>query len=79
MDSIIRELHSSDFARLRFGIGRPPGKMQTANFVLESFLPSEQDTLEVTLNRSVDAIKTFLTEGIENAMNKYNGRKETQE
>jgi len=53
--------------------------MQTANFVLESFLPSEQDTLEVTLNRSVDAIKTFLTEGIENAMNKYNGRKETQE
>lgn len=77
MDSIIQNLHSQAFPRLRIGIGRPPGRMSTANYVLEGFLPSEQDVLEIMLNRAVDAIKAVLQEGIETAMTRFNGAKET--
>lgn len=76
MDSIIQNLRTQNFPRLRIGIGRPPGRMTTASYVLEGFLPSEQDTLEIMLNRAVDAIKAILQEGIETAMNRFNGAKE---
>lgn len=77
MDSIIQHLHSQDFPRLRVGVGRPPGKMTTASYVLEGFLPSEQDLLEIMIKKSVDAVKILLKQGVETAMNKYNGAKET--
>jgi peptidyl-tRNA hydrolase, PTH1 family len=77
MDSIIRETNTQSFPRLRFGVGRPPGKMSTANYVLEGFLPSESDLLEIMVKKSIEAVKTFLLDGIESAMNRYNGTKET--
>lgn len=76
LDSIIQHLHSQDFPRLRVGVGRPPGRMSTASYVLEGFLPSEQDLLEIMLQKSADAVKMILTNGVETAMNKYNGIKE---
>jgi PTH1 family peptidyl-tRNA hydrolase len=77
MDSIIENLHSQDFPRLRIGVGRPPGKMTTASYVLEGFLPSEFDLLEIMVKKSVEAVKAVLLEGVETAMNRYNGIKES--
>ncbi len=73
MDSIIRDLGMNTFPRMRIGISRPPGRMDTAHYVLEGFLPSEQDVLEITLTKAVQAVKTFLDQGIEKAMNDFNG------
>jgi PTH1 family peptidyl-tRNA hydrolase len=73
MDSIIRELGTTSFPRMRIGIGRPPGRMDTAHYVLEGFLPSELELLEVVLDRAVQAEMTFLEAGIEQAMSKFNG------
>jgi PTH1 family peptidyl-tRNA hydrolase len=73
MQSIIEQLGSEAFPRLRVGIGRPPGRMEAADYVLQDFSRSEQELLTLTLNRSVDAILTFITDGLDKAMNLYNG------
>lgn len=72
MRSIIEHLGSQDFPRLRIGIGRPPGQMDPAAYVLQDFSAEEEAILEQTLNRAVAAIETWLTAGIEVAMNRYN-------
>lgn len=71
--SIIERLGTQDFARLRIGIGRPPGQMDPADYVLEDFTPAEREIIALTLERVVQAILTFVHEGIHNAMNQYNG------
>lgn len=73
MQSIIEQLDSEAFPRLRVGIGRPPGRMEAADYVLQNFSKSEQELLELTLNRAVEAILTFVTDGLDKAMNLYNG------
>jgi PTH1 family peptidyl-tRNA hydrolase len=72
MQSIIEQLGSEDFPRLRIGIGRPPGRMEAADYVLQDFSKSERELLDPTLDRAVDAILTFVTAGLEKAMNLYN-------
>ena len=74
MRSIIEHLGSQDFPRLRIGIGRPPGQMDPAAYVLQDFSAAEKILLEETLERAVTAIETWLCEGIEAAMGQYNGR-----
>jgi PTH1 family peptidyl-tRNA hydrolase len=71
--SIIERLGTLDFPRLRLGVGRPPGRMSAADYVLQDFTAAEVDLLTPTLERAVDAILTFVTEGLETAMNQYNG------
>jgi PTH1 family peptidyl-tRNA hydrolase len=71
--SIIERLGTSDFPRLRLGIGRPPGRMDAAAYVLQDFSSAEQPLVSEVLNRAVDAVLTFVVEGLERAMNKYNG------
>jgi PTH1 family peptidyl-tRNA hydrolase len=71
--SIIERLGTLDFPRLRLGVGRPPGRMSAADYVLQDFSAAEVDLLTPTLERAVDAILTFVTEGLETAMNQYNG------
>lgn len=73
MQSIIEQLGSEAFPRLRVGIGRPPGRMDAADYVLQNFSKSEQELLDLTLNRAVEAILTFVTDGLDKAMNHYNG------
>jgi PTH1 family peptidyl-tRNA hydrolase len=72
MHSIIEQLGSSDFARLRLGIGRPPGQMDPAAYVLQDFAADEEPVIEETLKRAVAAIETWLTEGVEMAMSRHN-------
>jgi PTH1 family peptidyl-tRNA hydrolase len=72
MESIIKQLGSSDFPRLRLGIGRPPGSQQAADYVLKPFKKQEVEFLENYLARAADAVQTFIDQGIEYTMNQYN-------
>ena len=72
MQSIINQLGSREFPRLRIGIGRPPGRMDPADYVLQDFSGDEELVLERTLDQARAAIETWLTEGVEEAMTHYN-------
>jgi PTH1 family peptidyl-tRNA hydrolase len=71
--SIIERLGSQEFPRLRLGVSRPPGRMEAADYVLQEFAASEKEQLNVALEAAVDAILVFVGEGLEAAMNKFNG------
>ena len=73
MASIIERLGTQDFPRLRLGIGRPPGRMEAADYVLQDFSRADLKNLSEVLDRAADAALTFVTEGLNAAMNKYNG------
>jgi PTH1 family peptidyl-tRNA hydrolase len=73
MASIIAKLGTQDFARLRVGIGRPPGRMDPRDYVLHDFDPPQEEILPEVLETAVDAITLFIDKGIEPAMNKFNG------
>jgi len=73
MASIIEHLGTQDFPRLRLGIGRPPGRMEAADYVLQDFSRADLKNLSEVLDRAADAALTFVTEGLNAAMNKFNG------
>ncbi len=73
MTSIIERLGTDEFARLRLGIGRPPGQMQAPDYVLQDFSNADLKIIAETLNRAVDAALEFVVNGLDAAMNKYNG------
>jgi PTH1 family peptidyl-tRNA hydrolase len=72
LQSIINQLGSREFPRLRIGIGRPPGRMDPADYVLQDFSDEEESLLEETLEQATAAIETWLGEGVEEAMSHYN-------
>ena len=74
MQSIVEQLGSEDFPRLRIGIGRPPGRMEAADYVLQDFRNNELETLNLVLDSASQAILTFVSEGLDKAMTLYNTR-----
>ena len=79
MKSIIERLGTQDFPRIRFGIGRPPGRMDPAAYVLLPFKADEEILVVETVERVIKAVTTWLSDGIENAMNWHNGSTEEVE
>jgi PTH1 family peptidyl-tRNA hydrolase len=73
MASTIQQLGTKDFPRLRIGIGRPPGRMDPAAYVLQDFSREEVKLLSEIVDRAADAALTFVVEGLNAAMNQYNG------
>lgn len=73
MESIVERLGARDFARLRVGIGRPPGRVDPRDYVLHDFDPPELERLPEVRERAVAAIRRFIEAGIEKAMNEFNG------
>jgi len=73
VESIIQSLGTQQFSRLRIGVGRPPGRMDAAAYVLRDFPASETDFLPAVLKQGVDAVLEFVVNGLESAMNCYNG------
>ncbi|ATL28345.1 aminoacyl-tRNA hydrolase [Streptomyces formicae] len=61
-----------DYHRVRFGIGRPPGRMQVADFVLKDFSSSERKELDYFVDRAADAVEALIIEGLERAQSTYN-------
>ena len=72
MASIIERLGTQDFPRLRLGVGRPPGRMDAADYVLQDFSPGEEPVLSESLERGVQSILVFVTLGLEASMNQFN-------
>ncbi len=80
VDSIISELRSQDFIRIRVGIGRPVknegftefSEDEIINYVLSDFTPNEKQTITQVIPRVSEAILCLLTEGLTAAMNQYN-------
>ncbi len=72
MRDIIQRLGRQDFPRLRVGIGRPPGQMRPADYVLQDFTPAEREALEPVLTRAVEGILLWVQEGLPAAMNRLN-------
>ena len=73
MASTIEQLGTKDFPRLRIGIGRPPGRMDPAAYVLQNFSREEMKVLSEVVDRAADAALEFVKSGLNAAMNKYNG------
>lgn len=72
MKSVIQHLGEA-FPRMRLGIGRPPGQMPPAAYVLQDFGKSELPVLDEMLDTAVTAVETFLADGIQLAMSRHNG------
>jgi PTH1 family peptidyl-tRNA hydrolase len=61
-----------DYHRVRFGIGRPPGRMQVADFVLKDFSSAERKELDYFVDRAADAVECLVIDGLERAQGTYN-------
>ncbi|MFC0528170.1 aminoacyl-tRNA hydrolase [Phytohabitans kaempferiae] len=72
--SMSKSLGSKDYVRVRFGIGRPPGRQDPADFVLSDFSSAERKELEFLVDRAADVVETVVTRGVEVAQNAYNAR-----
>ena len=73
MVSIIQHLNGQNFPRIRLGLGRPPGRMDPAAYLLQDFRKGDLELVDIMLHIGKDAILEFVTNGLDAAMNKYNG------
>jgi PTH1 family peptidyl-tRNA hydrolase len=69
--SITASLGTRDYYRVRVGIGRPPGRMDPAAFVLKDFAPAERKELPFVLDRAADAAEALISKGLVEAQNLY--------
>lgn len=72
LSDIIQRLGTDGFPRLRVGIGRPPGRMDPTGWVLGRFWDEERTAAEMMLLRAADSVETWVREGIEATMNRFN-------
>ncbi len=72
IQSIIDTLGTADFPRLRIGVGKPPPFMEGSDYVLQPIGQQELDLINGALERAVEAVLFFISEGLEAAMNIYN-------
>ena len=70
--SITAALGSKEYVRVRFGIGRPPGRMDPADYVLREFAAAERKDLGFHVDRAADAVEAVLRDGLEIAQNQFN-------
>ena len=73
MLSIFDKLGTNAIPRLRVGIGRPPGRMDPADYVLQDFPKGDEELLKMVIAQACEAALAFITTGLEKAMNTYNG------
>ncbi|MEU9820311.1 aminoacyl-tRNA hydrolase [Pseudonocardia alni] len=69
--SISKALGTKDYLRVRFGIGRPPGRQDPADYVLKRFSGLEIKELDLGLDLAADAAEALLSEGLEPAQNRF--------
>ena len=77
MSDTIERLGTKEFPRLRLGIGRPPGRMDPKDYVLQDFSKDDIKFLPEVLDRAADAALEFVMKGLNAAMNKFNGTGES--
>ena len=72
LKSIRSVLGTGDFYRVRFGIGRPPGRQAPSDFVLTAFPAAMRTDVQLEIGRSADAVETLILRGLEAAQNLFN-------
>ncbi|MEA3365913.1 MAG: aminoacyl-tRNA hydrolase [Candidatus Hydrogenedentes bacterium] len=72
LKSIIAHLNSEEFPRLRLGVGRAGHSADTVNHVLSSFAAAERPQVNEMVERATEAVMSFVTNGLERAMNTFN-------
>jgi len=70
--SIRAHLHSTDFLRIRIGIGKPPHQDRGVDHVLSRFSKRDRAEVDVTIEQAADAVEVIATEGVAAAMNRFN-------
>jgi PTH1 family peptidyl-tRNA hydrolase len=69
--SVTKSLGSREYQRVRFGVGRPPGRMDPAAFVLKDFSAAERRDLALEVDRAADAVEALLADGLAAAQNVF--------
>jgi len=76
LKSVIEQLGTDQFARLRLGVGRGDARRDLADHVLATFEADEREVVTEAIARAADAVETFVNEGIGPVMNKFNRRED---
>ncbi|RKN43528.1 aminoacyl-tRNA hydrolase [Micromonospora endolithica] len=71
--SMTKSLGTKEYVRVRFGIGRPPGRQDPADYVLSDFGTAERKELEFLVDRAADVVESVVTRGVEPTQNLYHG------
>ncbi|MBL6278967.1 aminoacyl-tRNA hydrolase [Micromonospora fiedleri] len=71
--SMSKSLATKDYVRVRFGIGRPPGRQDPADYVLSDFGAAERKELDFLVDRAADVVESVITRGVEPTQNLYHG------
>ena len=74
LTSVIEQLGTQDFSRLRLGIGTPPKGQESVDYVLGKWTAGEKRQLDEFINRATDCCGVWLEQGIHKAMDQFNGR-----
>lgn len=72
LDSLVEAFRSPDFYRVRIGVGRPPGRQDPINWVLQPFAKRELDKVAVLIEDAADAVLTLIDEGLAKAQDRFN-------
>ncbi len=72
LESIMEQTGANDLPRLRIGIGRPPGQMDPADYVLQDFRESEWETMKLALREAEDCVRNLILHGLDKAMTDCN-------
>ncbi|RZU73171.1 peptidyl-tRNA hydrolase [Micromonospora kangleipakensis] len=71
--SMSKSLGTKEYVRVRFGVGRPPGRQDPADYVLSDFSAAERKELEFLVDRAADVVESVITRGVEPTQNLYHG------
>jgi PTH1 family peptidyl-tRNA hydrolase len=69
--SLTKSLSTRDLYRVRFGVGRPPGRQDPADWVLSDFSAAERKDLDYLVDRAADFVEAIITKGLEPAQNQF--------
>jgi PTH1 family peptidyl-tRNA hydrolase len=72
LDSLAEGLRSPEFFRVRLGVGRPPGRKEPADYVLEPFAKTEREDADLLAEEGADAVLTLVTDGLSAAQDRHN-------
>jgi PTH1 family peptidyl-tRNA hydrolase len=72
LKSLQGALRTSEFLRVRIGVGRPPGRQDPADFVLERFAKREEDEATALIQEAADAVLSVIASGVDVAQDRYN-------
>jgi PTH1 family peptidyl-tRNA hydrolase len=79
LKSIVEQLGTTEFPRLRIGVGRGDARRDLADHVLSKFDPDERDTIHAATLRAADAAEMFIADGIERVMNTFNAASDNKQ